>query len=383
MKNNEVGLIQSGGKRIVVRMSTIEKNVPFEKVLHSRFVKLGNDRRRLTNELLALLPEIFERKIYKKYAGGILEYAAKFGGLTEGVVRKRLRLEKYVCDKPMLKEAIRTEGIHKVALVASLATKENEKLLVDKLKNLSKPAVQELSKELRARGETNNLGLFEKFEENFVNKSAPCRAIPTRITLELDEEMSTMFLKLKKIYGKNLSNREVMKMVMKEMLEVKTRKIVVRNEKVGIEAGSKTEGSIIKKTSENPIIHQVQSVKVIPGDTFLDKGYVAENINADGKNLNKPITRYVSVPIKRKTLQSTNGKCSYPGCNKPADNIHHPERFSESKNHDNLKPLCKIHHEFMHNGLVTNQAEDSSQWRLSLEADLSFADYSYRRYRRR
>ena len=44
-------------------------------------------------------------KIYKKYAGGILEYAAKFGGLTEGVVRKRLRLEKYVCDKPMLKRS--------------------------------------------------------------------------------------------------------------------------------------------------------------------------------------------------------------------------------------------------------------------------------------
>ena len=42
MKNNEVG--------------------PFEKALHVRFVKLGNDRRRLTNELLALLPEIFERK---------------------------------------------------------------------------------------------------------------------------------------------------------------------------------------------------------------------------------------------------------------------------------------------------------------------------------
>ena len=58
------------------------------------------------------------------------------------------------------------------------------------------------------------------------------------------------------------------------------------------------------------------------------------------------------------------------------------ERFFESKNHDNLKALCKIHHEFMHNGLVTNQAEDSSQWRLSLEADLSFADCNYRRYRR-
>ncbi len=52
-----------------------------DKELHRTFVKLGYDRRRLTNQLLAILPEIYERGIYKKYARTIEEYAGKFGGL--------------------------------------------------------------------------------------------------------------------------------------------------------------------------------------------------------------------------------------------------------------------------------------------------------------
>lgn len=120
-----------------------------EESLHLKFVKLGSDRRKLTNELLALLPEIYEKKIYRKYAATIVEYAGKFGGLSKGVVLKRLRLEKYLEEKPLLKEAIKTEGVHKVALVANLATAETEAIWVDKLKNMSKAAVQELSKERR------------------------------------------------------------------------------------------------------------------------------------------------------------------------------------------------------------------------------------------
>ncbi|MDP2642534.1 MAG: hypothetical protein Q8P62_01680, partial [Candidatus Peregrinibacteria bacterium] len=120
-----------------------------DKELHREFLKLGANRRKLTNELLALLPEVFDRKIYLKYAATIIEYAGKFGGLSKGVVLKRLRLEKYLSDKPKLRDAIKTEGIHTVALVASVATADTEEAWVDKLKNMSKNAIQELSKEVR------------------------------------------------------------------------------------------------------------------------------------------------------------------------------------------------------------------------------------------
>ena len=172
-----------------------------DKELHEQFVKLGNDRRKLTNELLAILPEIFEKGIWKKYAGSIVEYAGKFGGLSKGVVLKRLRLEKYIGDKPILKDAIRTEGIHKVAMMASLATHENEEFLVDKLKNMSKSAVQELSKEMRGhdcsvRGES----LFDEMNIKDDKSMMNCKAVPTKITIELDEDMSFLFLKLNSTY---------------------------------------------------------------------------------------------------------------------------------------------------------------------------------------
>ena len=191
-----------------------------DKILHNQFLKFGNSRRKLTNELLALLPEIYERKIYKKYAATIIEYAGKFGGLSKGVVLKRLRLEKYLKDKPKLKEAIKTEGINKVALVASLATAENEAAWLDKVSNMSKAALQELSKEVRrneeGRGIKDNKGLNESLFENLDSdlNTTPCKAVPTKITIELDEEMTFLFLKLKRKIGKNLSNRDVMRKVL-------------------------------------------------------------------------------------------------------------------------------------------------------------------------
>ena len=61
--------------------------------LHQQFVQLGRAKFRLDYKLLALLPDIYESGIWKKYAGSIYEYAAKFGGLSHSAVEKRLRLK--------------------------------------------------------------------------------------------------------------------------------------------------------------------------------------------------------------------------------------------------------------------------------------------------
>lgn len=182
-----------------------------EKNLHKIFVRLGNDRRRLTNQLLAILPKIFEEKIYLKYARTIEEYAEKFGGLSKGVVQKRLRLQKYLENKPKLQQAILTEGVHKVALVASLATVADEAIWADKIQNMSKPAVQELTKEVRykiERGELSLAGgitqsLFENLGVNAGSepidcKTTTCSAAPQQIKMTLEGELFFMFLKLKK-----------------------------------------------------------------------------------------------------------------------------------------------------------------------------------------
>ena len=57
-----------------------------------------------------------------------------------------------------------------------------------------------------------------------------------------------------------------------------------------------------------------------------------------------PKNRHLAT-AKRRELE---GRCSYPGCNKPAQEIHHPKPWAINKSHDELEPLCKPHHELEH-----------------------------------
>lgn len=344
-----------------------------DKGLHRTFVKLGHDRRKLTNQLLAILPEIFTRKIYLKYARTIEEYAGKFGGLSKEVVKKRLRIEKYIYNKPKLKEAILTEGIHKVALVASLATVEDEAIWADKIQNMSKPAVQELTKEVRYKiekgeirlNEIMNMNLFECHDrkasdgrphddqvEGATCKTTLCSAAPQRIRIDLEGELFFLFLKLKKKYGKKLTNREVMKKIFEENLG--------RNfPREFRDADEKIEE---REEAENEKNTQYQSVKVIPGDGN---------------------SRYISIHIRRNLLQKTAGKCSYPDCQRPAQVFHHTDRFASNHSHKSLKPICKIHHEFAHNGLIQNEKQEVQGWQLQLQnGEPDKIDRLYREYRK-
>ncbi len=374
-----------------------------DKDLHRTFVKLGNNRRLLTNELLAILPEIFKRKIWCKYARTIEEYAGKFGGLSGEVVKKRLRLEKYLKDKPNLREAIATEGIHKVALVASLATVETDAAWADKVKNMSKPAIQELSKEVRWKMEKDEMNFGESANKNsncktipcgadakapcragcanmdlFGAKTMPCGSAPQSIKINLEGELFFMFLKLKKKYAKNLpaggqglSNREVMKKIFEENLgeqhgQAKSAK--TQDAKIGQNEEQKAEKIEKTKIAKRNEIIQPQSVKAIPGDNFV---------------IVKTKSRYTSVHLRRNCLQKTAGRCSYPGCNRPSQVFHHKDRFANSRCHESLTPLCKIHHEFTHNGLIQNEKLEIKEWQLQLQTgEPDKIDALYRQYRK-
>lgn len=258
--------------------------------LHKQFVKLGRERHKITYKLLALLPKIYESEVYKKYYPTIYEYAGKLAGLSHGVVEKALSLDQKLEDKPCLQRAIETQGIHKVAIVANLATPETDEVFADKVENMSKGALQELSKELRGKRQ--------------------------KITIELDEEMESMFLKLKEQLGVSDD-----KDALKQILEFVTK---------------------------------------IPGEKR--------------DNLKKPCSRCIPAHKKRQA----GDKCTYPGCNKPAEVFHHRDRFSNKKSHDSVVALCKQHHEFAHNGVL----EDETTWKLKLQnTPTEQSDLLYRKYR--
>ncbi len=280
------------------------------KEIHHRFRGLGRDHRRIVNELVSMLPEISERGIYREHGcSSIYEYAGKYGGLSYSVVQKALWVEEKLTEAPKLREAVKEVGVHKVALFATLATKENDEALADKVRNMSKPALQELSKELRG---------------NTVKK----------LSVELDPEMQFLLNKIKRELGIE-DDKEALKIILRKF--------------------------------KNPI----------PGD---------ENKNPRKSSPREPQagaeSRYIPVQQKREAISKTNGKCAYPNCSKPYEQLHHTDYFAHSRDHQNLQPLCRTHHEFMHNGLVGFSGKEPKEWKLILDSKTNYYDSLYREYRR-
>lgn len=307
--------------------------------LHLQFVRLGKERHCITYKLLALLPEIYENRIYRdKGFATIEEYAGKLAGLSKGVVQKTLRIGKYLENKPALQKMVEICGIHKVAIVAKLATPETDSDFADKVEHMSKSSLQELSKEVRA-----------------AQQGLDLRDRRRKFSVELDSEMEFHLLTLKKRMG-NISERDLLKRLLRDAVlvdrkDVETSRVDVR------EVGA---GGVWR-----------MAVKKSP-----EKKISAEN--PSWKN-----ARYIPVARRRQALLKTGGRCAYPACNRPPDVFHHRDRFVSSQNHDSIVPLCGIHHDFAHNGLIAREQSDPSNWRLRLAAGVqSETDFRVREYRK-
>ena len=228
-----------------------------------------------------------------------------------------------------------TQGIHKVALVAKLATSETDAAWADKVKNMSKTALAELAREVRIK------------RDDAVNVAATCAAAPISIKIELDAEMQFMFLKLKKQLGDNLSNKEVMRRILRKLDWDSSRAGATRYE-------------VSSEAKKNP------------------RGWIKTEVGQSVKS----VTRYVPARQKLAVLERSNGKCSYPDCNRPSDLLHHRERFYEKQSHNSIVPLCKTHHEFAHNGLIANEKADTQSWRLNInEGVRTYSDAMVRGYK--
>ena len=266
--------------------------------LHKQFLKLAKEKNKITYQLLSILPKIYELGIYKKYTRTIQGYAMQFAQIPESTVNKVLKLDQKLVDKPLLKKAIAQVGIHKVAIVESITTSENEAIIVEKLQSMSKSSLEQLSKELR----TSN---------NPKHKS---------LTLDLSPEMQQLWnTALKRLNLTDLSDTKALQIILETVL------------------------------TTNP----------------------------------KPefTTKTLSKKQKNKVFKKYSNKCAHPNCNKNAENIHHKDRYAKTKTHENLVPLCKVHHEFAHNNLIQNESLEPHFWQIQLSQTNCFIDKKYQHYK--
>ncbi len=254
--------------------------------------KFGKQTLLWRRKFMGLLPEVNRRRLYeKKGCQSIFEFAAKLAGLSEEQVRVVLRLERRFEDKPTLKSLLE-EGrvsVNKLVRVVSIATPENEEDLAEKVRLLPREALETLVRDERIFDEQNGLKK-QLFEPKTMHVQSALRVQTFQLSSEVLEELN----------GLHEQGQDVNKILL-ELLKQRKGKIRQEKQRLAEEA--------------------------------------------------KPTTsRYISAPVKAVLHEEFGQKCSMPTCKKPAEEIHHTQRFSLSHTHDPryLAPLCKEHHQLAH-----------------------------------
>jgi len=255
------------------------------------------------------LPEVYTRELFEREKGRswlqkrgfscIYEFAAKLAGMSRDQVDLILRLEKRFEDKLILRDALVSGEVsaNKLARVVSIATTENQQDILEKVEALSNRALEVFVKDFKninglveaKKGDTN---LHVHFEPEF------------NFDLELDEDVKKELLEMKK---KGIDVNQILRNFLRE------RKEEMEQEK----------SEIVEKQS-----HERDDRAVI----------------------GMPANRYVPIEVRRIVIEEFGRTCSAPGCEKPAENLHHEKGFAVDQCHDPryLKPMCRSHHEIVH-----------------------------------
>jgi hypothetical protein len=259
--------------------------------LYEQCRKYGELAKMWRSKFLGLLPEINRRRLYeKKGFSSIYEFAAKLAGASKEQVQMVLNLDERFGDKPLLKKMLITGevSVNKLARVVSIATKENQEVLGEKVKILSKSALETL---VRDEKSSNENGLRKRL---FEDQSLPGQTVKQ---FQLSPELNQKLLEMQE---KGLDGNAIML----ELLQKRELEIALEKEQLAQEQG----------------------------------------------NTQKKTSRAVPVKVKRLIAKEYGTKCSIQTCQKPLKIIHHTQRWALSRNHDPhfLAPLCQEHHEIAH-----------------------------------
>lgn len=164
------------------------------------------------------------------------------------------------------------------------------------------------------------------------NENQKCQAVAPKMTIELDEEMQILFNKFKQKYGKEFSNQKVLRLILKKMEEV----------------------DLVKNTN---------------------------GLNKAKNGTPGSVSRAIPAVKKREIQTRSNGKCEYTGCTKAIENYHHRIPFAFSRSHESVVGLCKVHHEFCHNGIIKHELKQPKEWALSLKPKKTQFDNLYLSYK--
>lgn len=271
--------------------------------LYNFYRKTGAESLKYQRMLVAALPEIFKRALYRKYGfASIYEFAAKLSGLSNRVVDDALYVAKKTHDKPKLQKQIIKQGLNKVRVVMNAATPETDSKWAKKVSTMTKSELETHVRDIRKitpgskKSETTGEDYSQAQGQNSLFGEI---AEPSKL-----DYMSTYIL-----FKANLDPKTV-------------KKLEIIKTKMG------------KGTTWNDVLSRLTALAAP-----------------------KPKRKYKQRPHKSRSLPAKKRRkmpetCEVPGCNKPTAEIHHVDRWAITKNDKNVTSLCRAHHKLAHRGYL-------------------------------
>ncbi len=295
--------------------------------LYALCKKWGAEALEARRKFVGLLPEVKSRRLYERRGySSIYHFAAVLGGVSELLVNDVLRLEKRFEAMPKLHTALVTGeiGLSKLARIASVAEVRNEGEICEKIRTLSRRAVDVLVKEMNEKAQSEKLVMNseilwgEEAQENGDGLSERESKAKTLAGQNHDFEILNALSPEVKMKLKELIDKEIdVNLIILDAMG--TREAEIARQKIEIVEAQKAK-------------HKVKS-----GATVVGSKPSAES-------------RYIPVKIRKVLKLEFGSKCAYEECQNRSEHIHHEKPFAYYAEHDPraMKPLCRGHHELEH-----------------------------------
>ena len=351
-----------------------------DKNLYAYCKKVGFNARIWSRRFIATIPEVAKRRLYKKYGYcSIHEFAAKMASVSHENTDVVLRVNEKFRELPKMKALIGEVGLSKLKVVACIATKETDSFWAEKVKNMTKQVLEIYVREMKMKEDKNNIDMQTLDTQGRIVAKFPGEAIAEEAEILQEQEQIDIFDSEKSISQndnsarvENIQNHDkrIFTIHIDEETEFELRKFKQKLEKEKKEPvdWNLALKEMAKRATNEQMVRSASMVKresVSETRTEPEKSHpksasasdsqqpTAKSITAS--DTRTAVSRYIPAKIRHDLNKKYNGHCAYRGCNNPAEHIHHKNRFALKHNHENVVPLCRAHHDLIHQTSKTDQ----------------------------
>jgi len=329
-----------------------------DKNLYQYCKTIGFNARKWHRRFIATIPEVAKRRLYKKYGYcSIHEFTAKLAGVSQNNTDEVLRVSEKFSEMPKMKALIGEIGLSKLKIVACISTKDTDDFWAEKVRNMTKSSLELYVREMKTKDSQGRI--VAKFPGELVDKNLKIPQQQEQIDMFGSEKTMSQNFNGARLESIQNHDKKTFTIRIDEETEFELRKfkqLLEKERKEPIDWNSALKEMVKRVTSEQIVGPNKLNKSAKPSypRTKPEKPINKYKNELEQQSQPTAVSRYIPAKIKHELDQKHQGHCAYRGCNKPAEQIHHNNRFAITKSHEDLIPLCKIHHDFLHQSCRTS-----------------------------